>query len=130
MKKTAIILVSETSEALAQTIAKELEGAKIYTKSPLEGCEQIHSYSPFIREHFTEWDALVFIGALGICVRSMASCIADKYTDPAVVVVDSTGRFVIPVLSGHVGGANELSRQIAAAIGGEAVITTQSDNTD
>lgn len=130
MKKTAIILVSETSEALAQTIAKELEGAKIYTKSPLEGCEQIHSYSQFIREHFTEWDALVFIGALGICVRSMASCIADKYTDPAVVVVDSTGRFVIPVLSGHVGGANELSRQIAAAIGGEAVITTQSDNTD
>lgn len=130
MKKTAIILVSETSLALAQTIAKELKETDIYTKSQLEGCTQIHSYSHFIREHFTERDAWVFIGALGICVRSVAPFITNKYDDPAVLVVDSTGRFVIPVLSGHVGGANELSRQIAAAIGAEAVVTTQSDNTD
>ena len=52
----------------------------------------------------------------------------NKYKDPAVVCVDSTGRFVISVLSGHVGGANELTRHIAAITGGEAVITTQSDN--
>ena len=130
MKKTAIILVSETSLALAQTIAKEMEGTEIYTKSQLEGCTQIHSYSRFVQEHFMEWNAWVFIGALGICVRSIAPCIMNKYTDPAVLSVDSTGRFVIPVLSGHIGGANELSRQIAAAVGAEAVITTQSDNTD
>ncbi len=73
-------------------------------------------------------DALVFIGALGICVRKIKDLIDDKYKDPAVVCVDSTGRFVIPVLSGHVGGANSLARRIAMITGGEAVITTQSDN--
>lgn len=75
-----------------------------------------------------EGEAIVFVGALGICVRRMAELVHDKYTDPAVVCVDTTGRYVIPVLSGHVGGANELARQIAHVTGGEAVITTQSDN--
>lgn len=73
-------------------------------------------------------EAIVFIGALGICVRKIQSIINDKYTDPAVICVDSTGKYVIPVLSGHVGRANDLARQIALAIGGEAIITTQSDN--
>lgn len=73
-------------------------------------------------------EAIVFIGALGICVRKILPMVNDKYTDPAVICIDSTGRFVIPVLSGHVGGANELAKAIAAVIGAEAVITTQSDN--
>ncbi|MBO4906089.1 MAG: precorrin-4 C(11)-methyltransferase [Bacteroidaceae bacterium] len=73
-------------------------------------------------------DAIVFVGALGICVRKLQGLINNKHTDPAVVCVDTTGRWVIPVLSGHVGGANDLARRIAAAIGAEAVITTQSDN--
>lgn len=73
-------------------------------------------------------EAIVFIGALGICVRKIQDLICDKYTDPAVVCVDSTGKYAIPVLSGHVGGANELARHIALITGGEAVITTQSDN--
>lgn len=73
-------------------------------------------------------DAIIYIGALGICVRKIKDIICDKYTDPAVICVDSTGKWVIPVLSGHVGGANELARAIAAITGGEAVITTQSDN--
>lgn len=75
-----------------------------------------------------ENDAIVFIGALGICVRKILPMIKDKHTDPAVVCVDSTGKWVIPVLSGHVGGANDLARAIASAIDAEAVITTQSDN--
>lgn len=73
-------------------------------------------------------EAIVFIGALGICVRQILPLVNDKYTDPAVICVDSTGRYVIPVLSGHIGGANSLARQIATVLGGEAVITTQSDN--
>ena len=73
-------------------------------------------------------EAIVFIGSLGICVRKIQSLIQDKYTDPAVVCIDSTGRWVIPVLSGHVGGANELARTLARITGGEPVITTQSDN--
>ena len=75
-------------------------------------------------------EAIVFIGALGICVRKIKDLINDKYTDPAVVCVDSTGRYVIPVLSGHVGGANKLAKQIALITGGQAIITTQSDNND
>lgn len=74
-----------------------------------------------------EGEAIVFIGALGICVRRIQGLIHDKATDPAVVCVDVTGRYVIPVLSGHIGGANGLARQIALVTGGEAVVTTQSD---
>lgn len=73
-------------------------------------------------------DAIVFAGALGICVRKILPMVHDKYSDPAVVCIDTTGKWVIPVLSGHVGGANELARKIAAQIGAQAVITTQSDN--
>lgn len=72
--------------------------------------------------------AMIFIGALGICVRAIAPLVNDKYSDPAVVCVDTSGRYAIPVLSGHVGGANELARRVARIIGAEPVVTTQSDN--
>ena len=73
-------------------------------------------------------DAFVFIGAMGICVRTIAPYIKDKHEDPAVVCVDSMGLNAISVLSGHIGGANNLTRDIAAMIGAHEVITTQSDN--
>ena len=73
-------------------------------------------------------EAIVFIGALGICVRKILPLVNDKYTDPAVVCVDTKGKYAIPVLSGHIGGANELARMIANTINAEAIITTQSDN--
>jgi len=94
--------INETGQKLAETIEKE--------------------------DILFDGEAIVFIGALGICVRKYKELINDKYTDPAIVCVDSTGKYVIPVLSGHVGGANELARQIARVTGGEAIITTQSDN--
>lgn len=100
--------INDVGQKLAKTIETEL------------------SVTPLATD--TEHEAIVFIGALGICVRKIQELINDKYTDPAVVCVDSTGRYVIPVLSGHVGGANDLARQIAMITGGEAVITTQSDN--
>ena len=62
--------------------------------------------------------------------RAIAPCIQSKYTDPAVVNIDSTGKHVISVLSGHVGGANELTRRLASILGAFPVITTQSDNND
>ena len=65
---------------------------------------------------------------MGICVRTIASFIEDKHTDPAVICVDSMANHVISVLSGHVGGANDLTRRVASALGAEPVITTQSDN--
>lgn len=128
MTKTAIILTSESSLALAQIIKKDLTNARIYTKAEIEGTVQISSINDCVEELFNKVESLIFIGAMGICVRSIAPYIVDKYTDPAVVNIDSTGRYVVSVLSGHVGGANDLSKQIANIIGGEAVITTQSDN--
>ena len=61
-------------------------------------------------------------------MRTIAPLIEDKHNDPAVVCIDSFGLHVIAVLSGHIGGANDLTRDISAAIGGQEVITTQSDN--
>ncbi|MBQ7683945.1 MAG: cobalamin biosynthesis protein, partial [Bacteroidaceae bacterium] len=75
-----------------------------------------------------DYDAFVFIGAMGICVRTIAPLVEDKHTDPAVVCIDSLGRHVVSVLSGHVGGANELTTEIAQFIGSAPVVTTQSDN--
>ena len=100
----------------------------IYTKNEVDGCTAVGPYAPFLKEHWEEFEAVVFIGAMGICVRSIAPALKNKYQDPAVVCIDSTGKFVVPVVSGHVGGANELARQLAAAISAEAIVTTQSDN--
>ncbi|PXV65949.1 precorrin-4 C11-methyltransferase [Dysgonomonas alginatilytica] len=130
MTKTAIILTSESSLVLAQTIKKDLANARIYTKAEIEGTVQISSINDCVEELFNKVESLIFIGAMGICVRSIAPYIVDKYTDPAVVNIDSTGKYVVSVLSGHIGGANDLSKQVANIIGGEAVITTQSDNTN
>lgn len=74
-----------------------------------------------------ERQALIFIMAAGIVVRALAPLLKDKKTDPAVVVLDEKGRFALSLLSGHLGGANRLAREIAAYLGGEAVITTSSD---
>ncbi len=72
-------------------------------------------------------NATVFVGALGICVRKILPTLCDKHTDPAVVCVDSLGQWVIPVVGGHVGGANELAHRISRILGAQCVITTQSD---
>lgn len=70
---------------------------------------------------------IVFIGATGIAVRMISPYVKDKFYDSPVIVIDEKGQYVIPILSGHLGGANELAGRIAAAIGAEAVITTATD---
>ena len=76
---------------------------------------------------FVDNEALVFIGAAGIAVRSIAPFVRDKLTDPPVLVMDENGSFVIPLLSGHVGGANSLAQEVSEAIGAQPVITTATD---
>ncbi len=76
---------------------------------------------------FEHREPLVFIAAAGIAVRSIAPYVKDKFLDPSVLVMDESGRYVISLLSGHVGGANALTKTIATLIGGEAVITTATD---
>ncbi|MCC8174603.1 MAG: precorrin-4 C(11)-methyltransferase [Odoribacter sp.] len=129
MGKIAIILISESCYSLALTIQKDILNSEIYSKSSLEDTISISSISECVEHLFNSVEAFIFIGAMGICVRTIAPYIKDKYTDPAVINIDSTGQYVIPVLSGHIGGANELAERITHIIGGEAIITTQGDNT-
>lgn len=126
----AILVVSENSLALARTIAGDLPGSNLYSSFDSAATHPIPSIATFVKEHFNRFEAFVFIGSLGICVRTIAPYVMDKHTDPAIVNVDSTGKYVVSVLSGHIGGANSLTRQIARITGGQAIITTQSDNTD
>lgn len=72
-------------------------------------------------------DAFVFVSSCGIAVREIAPYVEDKRTDPAVVAIDELGRFAVPLLSGHIGGANGLALQLAEAIGATPVITTATD---
>ena len=77
-----------------------------------------------------ESEALIFIGSLGICVREISPFIRSKKTDPAVINTDIHGQYVQPVISGHLGGANKLSREIAGLTGGLPILTTVSDTSD
>ena len=114
MQKIAIIQISEASSEIAATLKRELSADFIQRTD--------------VGKQWKAYDAFVFIGAMGICVRTIAPYIDDKHTDPAVVCIDSFGLNVISVLSGHIGGANDLTRHIAAHLGAHEVITTQSDN--
>jgi cobalt-precorrin 5A hydrolase len=84
-------------------------------------------FGDFIMETYSTVDALVAVMATGIIIRSVAPLLVSKLTDPAVVAVDATGKFAISLLSGHLGGANDLARIIAQGIGATPVITTASD---
>lgn len=79
---------------------------------------------------FADSDAIVFIGACGIAVRSIAPFVKSKKNDPAVVVVDEQGKFAISLLSGHLGGANELTEEIADIVHAQSVVTTATDLND
>ena len=83
--------------------------------------ERPGSVMAWTQEAFGSADALLFIGAVGIAVRAIAPHVRSKTTDPAVLVMDERGRHVIPILSGHIGGANELALEIARRTGAEPV---------
>lgn len=82
---------------------------------------------PALREAFGEFAALVCVMASGVVIRSLAPALRGKLEDPAVLCLDEAGRFVIPLLAGHVGGANALARLVARELGAQAVLTTSSD---
>lgn len=85
------------------------------------------SLKEWVKEQFETQDAIVFISAAGIAVRMIAPYLEHKTKDPAVLVMDELGNWCIPILSGHIGGANELARFLGRKMGIQAVITTATD---
>ena len=111
----SIITHSEKGKKLADKLLQNDVEAELITK-PVD-----------YKKLWETGNSLVFIGALGICVREIAPFLKNKKTDPAVINIDANGQFVQPVVSGHVGGANELAKKLSGLIGAVPVITTVSD---
>lgn len=115
-----LLAFTEKGFALAQRLAAALPGQAARCNAP-------QSLAGWTARQFATADALVFVGAAGIAVRAIAPHLESKATDPAVVVVDECAHFAVPVLSGHLGGANRLARRIAALTGAVPVLTTATD---
>ncbi|MBI5075189.1 MAG: precorrin-3B C(17)-methyltransferase [Nitrospirae bacterium] len=114
--EVAIFYVTNRGRGLAERLAGHYLGADIrkYT-------------STFSSQLWKKDNTLIFIMASGIVIRTIAPYMRDKKTDPAVIVMDEKGQYVISLLSGHLGGANQKAEEIAGYLGGKAVITTASD---
>ena len=133
--KISIISFTENGEKLSEMVSKKIgdRETELFTK-----CTYFSGDSERVRkidvpvacwagEQMAKGNALIFIGACGIAVRAVAPHIVSKLSDSPVIVIDEKGEYVIPVLSGHIGGANELACRIAGCIGAVPVITTATD---
>ena len=139
--KLSIISFTQNGRVLSKKIAKLLDEMEYTLYTKYKACCQEEQTVRFVTQSIGEWaeeqfaerkafqtsDALVFIGACGIAVRAIAPHITDKLHDSPVLVMDEKGEYVIPILSGHVGGANELAVSLAEKTGAKPVITTATD---
>jgi Cobalamin biosynthesis protein CbiG len=123
MKKAGILAFSDQGRVLAAYVAEMIRDS--FRTDMFDNSRT--SAADYIRDNFDSSDALIFVGAAGIAVRLAAPYIKSKAEDPAVIVIDELGENVIPILSGHLGGANRLAKMIAERIGGNAVVTTATD---
>ncbi len=117
--KIAILVINKHGEKIAGKLKRSFEDAAVFKVK--KGKKKL---TCLVSKVFDKYDGIIFISALGIVVRAIAPFIKSKFTDPAVVCVDTAGRFSISVLSGHEGGANNLSFSTASALNALPVITT------
>ena len=126
--KWSVISFTEKGAELAEKIkrlSKEQQlPSEIHT---YHGRKQVENLNAWTKEQFSLRNAIIFIGACGIAVRTIAPFLKDKLTDSPVLVLDEAGNYVIPLLSGHVGGANEIALLLAELLGAVPVITTATD---
>ncbi len=118
-KKVGELLESLGYETRVETLPKYAEEAKLPA--------MVGNHYAVTEAAFKDCQAVVYVGSVGIAVRSIAPYLKSKLVDPAVISVDERGNFVIPLVSGHIGGANELARVIATHVGGQACVTTATD---
>lgn len=115
------------AEALWKEQEPELETEELVKCAGLPEISETRSLKECVGERFDRTDALIFFCAAGIAVRSIAPWLGHKSEDPAVLVVDETGKYCISLLSGHAGGANALTLLLAGLLHAEPVITTATD---
>ena len=125
----ALIAFTRAGCALGRSLAHDLGGVlwtseRLSVPMGLPSCGDLQGWTG---ERFRDSEALIFISAAGIAVRAITPFVKDKFSDPAVVSVDEAGRFAVPLLSGHVGGANDLARRVATLTGGQAAVSTATD---
>lgn len=130
--RIAIISLTENGRRISLKIAEKLSDSHALTRFTYEkytdSSSVVFSGLKFvIASNFDQFDAIIFVCACGIAVRMIAPHIVSKFSDPAVVVIDEQGKFVVSLLSGHVGGANALTEKVAHIIGAVPVITTATD---
>lgn len=134
--KAEIISFTDHGARLAQNLAEKLPEKNISCRAWVKKKDAVllehvrilsSPLKEWTREQFSKADVLIFIGAAGIAVRSIAPYIRSKKTDPAVLSVDEQGRYVIALLSGHIGGANAMARLVAEVLDAKPVITTATD---
>lgn len=134
--RVCIVAITKHGAAQAAALARQLPQASICTSAKFAGAfadvaNPVRAYEGALRDEiaplFEGFDQLVFFVSLGAVVRLIAPHLKNKDVDPGVTVIDDAGQFVIPVLSGHVGGANAMAEQVAALIQATPVVTTASD---
>ncbi len=133
IRRVLLVTCSVRGYATMQKLAKKLEaipGAEIITKVKCEALPDVsmrETVKACVDEYFGEVDAIVFVTASGIAVRSVAEHLAHKSEDPAIVCMDECGKHVISLVSGHAGGANALTQMLADVMWATPVITTATD---
>lgn len=129
--RIAVWAITPNGASLAARLAAAFPKAAVLGSDKLERLPEpavrFASLGEAVAAHFRRFSGHVFIMATGIVVRIVAPLLTHKTRDPAVVVVDDRGSFAVSLLSGHIGGANRLAEQVAAAIGARAVVTTATD---
>ena len=134
-KEIAIVAITRKGVELGRRLRLLFPSSHLYLPEKFASERKMdeHSFRPpakeVVKRVFSRYQYLVLIMAVGIAVRLVASELRDKHKDPGVVVLDDTGTFAVSLLSGHLGGANELTGKIASLIGAQPVITTASEVT-